>query len=488
MKKTIFTVCLMSVALFMYSTANAGTIGFWTFDNINYGNQAGQDAGFDDSSASGLRGSLGTPFSSVNSTGGVSGAAGDNALSLDGEGSLFADDSANGLLNIQPPITLEAWVRSDVEQSSASFVAYGIPGGRSGGGGWKLGVRNGNILFTSFAVVDAESTVPFPYDGEWHHVAASYSLEQGIILYFLDGEEVDVKEENRPFVESGALDVNIGVQFNAITRFQGDIDRVRVSNVFLEADGLDSDSANIKPLDENVLAFWDFDEGEPPFTSEGAEPALTAISSAEWALTNVPRNTVGRPTVEENSPADVAGDFSLFFEFDGGMQSFVGDPNGVLDFGAGDDWTLEAWVSTDLALEGREVLFYYGRTGKGYSLSINTDGRLQVTTLGIADLASSNANVPNNFEWTHVAVAHKAGESMSYFINGALIETNAYTGGTNSADGGFLYIAGEWDGALPFTGNIDRIRISNSALSAGELDADGSSIATPVGVSNWSLY
>ena len=89
------------------------------------------------------------------------------------------------------------------------------------------------------------------------------------------------------------------------------------------------------------------------------------------------------PTVEENSPSGEAGDMSLLFDLDAGSRAFVMDPDGLLDFSDG-SWTLEAWVSTELMSLERMVLFYYGRPGEGYSLSINEDGTLQVTTLGIA--------------------------------------------------------------------------------------------------------
>jgi hypothetical protein len=82
--------------------------------------------------------------------------------------------------------------------------------------------------------------------------------------------------------------------------------------------------------------------------------------------------------------------------------------------------------------------------------------------------------------WQHVAVVHKKGESITYFINGKEAGTRAYTGGTILAETNkVLYIGAEWNGGLPFTGFIDRIRISNSALTAGELDSDPQNPAAP---------
>ena len=83
-----------------------------------------------------------------------------------------------------------------------------------------------------------------------------------------------------------------------------------------------------------------------------------------------------------------------------------------------------------------------------------------------------------------MAVSHVAGESINFFINGELVETQEYTRLTNPANGGVLYIGAEYNGGLPFFGNIDRIRISNSALAAEDLDSN----AIVVDISMWPLY
>ena len=72
----------------------------------------------------------------------------------------------------------------------------------------------------------------------------------------------------------------------------------------------------------------------------------------------------------------------------------VWDPNGALNLDG--DWTLEAWVNFASVNNGdRGVIFYYGHPGRGYSLSVNyaAGNKLQVTTLGIADMPSDTAVV-----------------------------------------------------------------------------------------------
>lgn len=486
MKKSVVLPAVLSiVSLFCCGVSVADTVGFWTFDRIDIGTALTQNVGFQDSSASGLTGILGLPFSTPGSVPGPSGASTDLALSLDGESALIVDDSDAELLNILvPPITVEAWLRADASQAGhIGIVSYGVPGGREGRGGWKLGLSDGNLLFTTFGVVDVNSTVAFPFDGAWHHVAAVYSDLDQMVFFYVDGVEMKAIAENRAMLDPSSKLMNIGAQYGTIGRFLGDIDRVRISNAALLPDQLDSIAAAIKPVGENTVALYDFDEGNAPYGSQGAEPVRTAVSLETWIQTNVPRTNANLPTVAEDNPTGSAGDRSLSFVLDMNQRAFVPDPSGILDFSDG-GWTLEAWVSTDLPVEEREVIFYYGYPGHGYSLSINSDGRLQVTTLGIADMASTNAIVPYTFEWTHVAVTHVAGESINYYINGELIESRNYTQNTIPAGGGTLYIGAERDGGLPFYGMVDRVRISNTALSAEDLDSSPMTVNIP----EWSLY
>jgi len=486
MKKIIVLLCfLLASPLFFCCAPDADTIGFWTFDQIDMGAAIDQNAGFLDSSANNLTGILGLPFSTPGSIPGPSGLATDFALSLDGEAGLIVDDSDAELLNIlEPPITIEAWLRSDtVQEGHVGIVSYGVPGGRDGAGGWKLGLVDGNLIFTTFGVVDVASSVAFPFDGAWHHVATVYSDAAGQVLFYVDGEELEAIDENRPMRDPSSKELSIGLQYTSISRFLGDIDRVRISNAALHNDELDTDAAAIKPVGDGTLAFYDFDEENAPFNSQGAEPTRTAVSLETWVENHIPRTNINLPTIDEYSPSGETGDMSLLFDMDLNQRAFVSDPDGILDFSDG-DWTVEAWVSTDLPVDEREVILFYGYSGHGYSVSINSDGTLQVTTLGIADMPSTDAIVPYSMEWTHVAVSHIAGESINYFINGELIESRDYTNDVIPAEGGTLYIGAEPNGGLPYYGSIDRIRISDAALSAEELNSS----AGTVDISSWSLY
>ena len=471
---------------FLAMTASADVVGYFKFDNFPGGN-----FNFTDDASKGLRGLLGFPFSQPVSVPGPSGQASDRAVYFDGKGALAVDDSSAQNLNIlTPPLTMECWVRStNAAQVGVhlGLVSYGIPGGPAVPGlvrgGYKLGINPaGNILFTLFAVVDVQSDVPFPFDGEWHHLAAVYSVADGGVHFYLDGLEAAFVAETRNLTPPGTRHLDIGAQFTGIGRFDGVIDRVRISKADLTPAQLDSVANTVKPVGNNTAIFLDFDKAGPPYQGQGLPPAGQAISTADWVINHPPYSSSGGPLPSAagpvkatDTPSGAANDLAIQF---GGTtfrtdMAAVWDPNGVLSLDA--DWTLEAWVKTDAAPDGdRDVVFYYGYPGHGYSLSVNyqAGNKLQVTTLGIADMPADKAVVELGV-WQHLAVAHKKGQSITYFINGAEAGTRSYTSGSTLAvTNRVLYIGAEWNGGLPFTGLIDRIRISNTALTAGQLDSN----------------
>ena len=464
--------------VFLTSTALGDVAGYFKFDDF-----PGDNADFTDDTGRGLRGLLGTPFSTPRSVPGPSGKAGDFAVSFDGKGGLAVDDSAAQVLNIlNPPLTLECWARSsNFHGLHVGLISYGVPGGPTrcsrGCGGYKLGVDpSGNILFTLFGVVDVFSGVPYPFDGAWHHVASVYSLADGGVRFYLDGLEVAFIPETRAIQPSYTRHLDIGTQYTGLGRWDGDIDRARISTAALKQNELDADVAAAKPVRNDTAVFFDFDKASAPYQGQGFTPAGVAVASAEWVIAHPPHETDGDPIKVADTPSGVAGDRALQFEgskADGSDVAAVWDPNGVLNLDG--DWTLETWVKPGANVDGdRDVIFYYGDAGHGYSLSLNyaAGNKLQVTTLGIADLPSDTATVVLDV-WQHIAVVHKKGASITYFTNGLEAGSRSYTQGTRLAETNkVLYIGAEWDGGAPFTGWIDRVRISNSALSSSELDSN----------------
>lgn len=454
--------------------ASAEEVGYFKFDNI-------KGDTFTDNLGKGLIGTLGIPqgAGAPEVVPGPSGAEGDNAVKIPrGEG-LVVDDSNFFLFDFFAPRTIEMWVKSpgfEFTESSACLISYGI------GSGYAVSVLRdtGTIVYSLPGVQDFDSGVLFPFDDQWHHLAVVDDLDQNEIRFYLDGELIytNTAPADNNTADTNALFIGrTGLTPNYIA-FEGSLDRVRISDDALSVDELDTDPASVKPVADSTLAFFNFDEETVPYVSQGLE---TTIAST---LKDYASGTAGAPQVVNDTPSGAADDFSLYFSE--GAQCSVADPNKILDVGGpGNDWTLEAWVKYETGnATGRQMIYYYGPGGYSFSLQEGDPRILFVTTLRIADFSSQGAIVTPD-EWHHVACVHKDGVSISFFVDGELIEEDPYTGSSRKTDVSSLHIGSEPNGILPFTGWIDRIRISNEALTADQMDSDP---MNPVSVTDWSIY
>lgn len=457
------------------SWASGEMVGYFKFDNIKGGS-------FSDDTGKGLLGTLGVPQGAGAPTivAGPSGASADKAVQIPrGEG-LIADDSTFTTLDIFAPRTMELWLKSPgftFSESTAVVLSYGQDSG------YRIHLTDaGNIVYSLIGVKEYDTGVVFPFDDKWHHLAVVDDLTANIISVYLDGKEIYSTTDT---ADNNAADTNLlfigrtGTTPNYIA-FEGSLDRIRISNEALTLDQLDKDAATVKAVAASTVAFFNFDEGKVPYISKGAE-TLQAVTLKDYAS-----GSAGAPEVVADSPSGAANDFSLYFP--DGAQCIVPDPNKVLDVGGpGKDWTVEAWVKYESRDTGsRVIIFYYGPGGISFSLAAGEPRKVFVTTLRIADFSSTSATVPVN-EWHHVACVHKNGASLSFFVDGELIEEDAYTSSSRLADVNSLHIGAEPDGGMSFPGWIDRLRFSNTALTAEEMDTKA---ATPIftAVSEWSIY
>ena len=202
-----------------------------------------------------------------------------------------------------------------------------------------------------------------------------------------------------------------------------------------------------------VNTAWNFDDPT-------GDPALEGgIPGAPTAL----------PSTSTDSPSGAAGDLSL--AFDGTSGAFYSDDSGMLNFDD-EDFTLQAWVKFDtFTAPAKTIIASYGLPG-GYSFWVTTERKVGATTYGILDFFSE-AVIPDDGGWHHVAVVHENGVEARFYVDGALGDTIAYTSGTNTTSDNTLYIGYErasGDALNPFIGLIDRVLITGAALAPGDLD------------------
>ncbi len=107
---------------------------------------------------------------------------------------------------------------------------------------------------------------------------------------------------------------------------------------------------------------------------------------------------------------------------------------------------------------------------------------ITVTTFGIID-AHSDVVIPDDGGWHHMAAVHEDLLEFRFYVDGELGETMPYDGGVRFAEVYDFIIGSEAGGGHPYTGLLDRVKVTRGALNEGDLD-----YFEPVGIEEWSLF
>jgi hypothetical protein len=384
-----------------------------------------------------------------------SGQATDRSIQLNGVGFLVADDSTNSILAIQTDaFTIETWIKWDSANETrtlSGFAGYG--------GSYKFGFLNGNLVFTAFGIADIDSTVPMPYDGAWHHVAAAWQPGVGVTFYF-DGASTAIEYTNRFSVPANNY-LTIGGE-RLDNAFRGSMDRLRIHKAFLTADQLDSAPGTPKAALPSTVVAYHFNETTLPSQS-ATTPARPAMSSEEYF------EKATRPAFTTDTPSGRAGDYSLSFKR--GTYGLAPDLENVIALDQTDpSFTLEAWVKFGALPQDRSVLFGNNGPGGAFSLSVTQTRHVFITTYGIADIPSQ-AVIPDDGLWHHIAVVEKYGQDLRFYVDGILSDTVAYSQGVIFTRTDTTFALGAEPGLYnPYIGLMDRVRITSGALSPEQLD------------------
>ena len=188
------------------------------------------------------------------------------------------------------------------------------------------------------------------------------------------------------------------------------------------------------------------------------------------SLTGSPANPANPPTFESDAPSARLGDSAVHFE--AGQYFTVNDPDTRLELNPSNpSFTLQAWVKFAGNPAERQVFYYANGPGGAVSFSVNNNRTVFVTTLGIADV-SSQAAIPDDGAWHHIAVVHQPGLELRFYVDGILGDTVPYTAGVNFTRTQKLFsIGAEWNGALQYIGSVDRLKVSSGMLTPAQLDA-----------------
>ncbi len=400
-----------------------------------------------------------------------SGKPGDGSFVNNRGGFLMTDDPTRSLDITNGPITIEAWIKvnPNFRQNNEGIAAYG--------NSYKLGLRSRILSFTLFGIKDIAMPITnaFP-ENSWVHVAAAWTPGVGVD-FFIKSDSLTTNAStaytnvlaSRPLYHTY---LSVGSEGFSVP-LVGSFDRVKIHNRVLTSAEIDDDPANPKANYAETKVAYDFNESVFPSTNSvfGA-PALplTYGNSVAAALFS--------PVWTNDTPTGLTNDFALAFNLDtptNKQRLNLDFTPAQLNLGAGNtNFTLEAWVklpTTDSTLSNRMVVLRTSGFAPRVSLSINTDRKLWTSIYGNQDLKSSVV-VPNDLAWHHIAVVVTNFAQASFYLDGVLGQTVSRTTATAPTTSGItnLLIGLEADTTF-FKGLMDRVRISDAALSAGELDS-----------------
>ncbi|MBN2314788.1 MAG: hypothetical protein JXM79_12730 [Sedimentisphaerales bacterium] len=369
------------------------------------------------------------------------------ALAFDGDGDIV--DCGNGRsLAITGAVTLSAWIN------------VGVPGldHKVGGnqddanGGYKMSVYNDKIEFeirtaANSAVLNRSVEGGTILEaGVWYHVTGVYSLADGYIRTYVNGEldrELLTTEElglSRGNFFIGCEPFNTG-SYN----FNGVMDEIRLYNIALtEHEIMGIAGQPVSPGAEGLVASYKFENTADDSSSNGLNGTI-----------------VGDPTFVEGAVG-----MALDFDGDGDYVDCGNDPL----FSITDAFSLGVWINWRTPTVEWQTVIAKGdnawRLAKG--------GDTQTMDFGFTAggdrgwLAARTASDVPLGEWHHVTATLDTTEGAKIYLDGVLEGTNPDTGGITVGDYP-VYIGDNsqqtgrfWDGL------IDEVRIYSRALTVGE--------------------
>jgi uncharacterized repeat protein (TIGR02543 family) len=187
------------------------------------------------------------------------------------------------------------------------------------------------------------------------------------------------------------------------------------------------------------------------------------------------------PGTLQNGPMFGVGEVGQAFSFDGINAAVVVPSSPSLNFGAGDSFTIEAWVRIDgISTLGEDALLHKWVSGVGgYTWELigpaaNPHLEFTVSTgvFGVTGLAVPPTD--GNFHHLAVTLDRGAGTLKSY-VDGVLQHSTSISGMGSLANNSRLWIGHQTldssTSAKPFHGVIDELSVYSRALSASEIQA-----------------
>lgn len=133
------------------------------------------------------------------------------------------------------------------------------------------------------------------------------------------------------------------------------------------------------------------------------------------------------------------------------------------------EFTVSAWINRNTGSANKSILSKRDASyTEGYDLKITSTGRVQMSWInGSTQTITSNTVIPTE-EWHQVAVIYSGGVA-SLFIDGMLDNTASLSSPTNTTQSFYIGAAAKNIPQAFFHGNIDEVRVWNTALDIDQL-------------------
>src|SRR3989344_980246 len=452
MQMPLLAILFSVIFLFPLASADitSGLVGYWKLDE-NSGTIVADSSG---------RGNTGT-----NVGGTWLDSYTNSGISFDGSSDKYVTTSDSNSLDINgTAITMSAWAKPTSTNygqiiTKLNIVSTNMP--------WDIQLYTNDYFYTAiktdsngFAEIRSANTASF---GQWQHLVTVYNGTN--IIFYVNGVQSSIGSQSGNIVTN---DQNLylgGIAGGEV--FLGSIDEIRIYNRALSAG------------DVNQLYFC-----QPPSVS-GIDWVIDGNTTCELG-TNYDQNLVGQWKFDEGR-GNVAKDFSGNGNAGtiNGATHQTGKFGGDLNFDGVNDYvnvpyqsslditgnlTISAWVKSSSIATEQIIVSKISGDNPDYLLEFYRS-RLNFQVGAYQGDGQESSTALSSNTWYHVVVVHNAGGTGTYYVNGVADGTTNETdpnSGSNPVQIGIYTVSSNL--LLPFSGQLDDVRIYNRALTATDVN------------------